>query len=51
MYCKYCDEPYEVIMSLKTCYEFDEGKRKKLCPECKKPLKKIICPPKMIIVR
>jgi len=48
MYCEHCDEPYEVIMSLDTCRAFDDGKRRKKCPECGKYLKKIICPPKII---
>jgi predicted nucleic acid-binding Zn ribbon protein len=48
MWCNKCHEPYEVMMTLKVCDEFDKGKRKKQCPECKKPLKKIICPPKIV---
>jgi len=48
LWCDKCHTPYEVTMSLETCEDFDCGKRKKYCPECKNLLKKIMCPPKII---
>jgi len=48
LWCKSCFKPYEVTMTLKELDIFDKGKESIPCPECKKPLKKLICPPRRI---
>lgn len=37
-------------MKLKTLEKYDKGKVEVNCPKCKKPLQKLICPPKRIYI-
>jgi len=47
LFCDKCFAPYEVILSLAEWKEFQDGEKIK-CPECKKPLRMLMCPPKTI---
>jgi len=47
-FCHNCFIPYEITMNLTDLERYDKGKEVINCPECKKPLDKIICPPRRI---
>lgn len=47
LWCDKCMEPYEVLMKLAELEEFEKGEQI-LCPECKEPLRMLMCPPKDI---
>lgn len=46
-WCDKCFEPYEVSMKLEEYEKFLKGEEVK-CPECKEPLRMLMCPPKRI---
>jgi len=49
LWCPNCHDPYEVLMDLETHSRVSNGDKKIECPQCKKALRIIICPPKTIM--
>ena len=45
--CYECDMFYEIQMKIAELEIYDEGDEEIPCPNCEKPLKKLICPPKL----
>lgn len=50
-FCSKCFQPYEITMKLIDLEKYDKGNEKIECPECKEPLRKLICPPRRIQIR
>jgi len=50
-FCDHCLYPYEITMKLTDLEKYDKGNEKIECPECKEPLRKLICPPRRIQIR
>ena len=48
--CDKCDSPYEITMTLAKLEEYDKGNKTIACLNCQTALRKLICPPKTIII-
>ena len=49
-WCDDCQTPYEIQMKLAELEEYDKGDEDIDCPNCEKPLTKLICPPRRIYI-